>query len=157
MLKQEAEKQQTFSIESPAFNNGGLIPAVYTCDGKNINPPLTILNTPPQTKSLALIVDDPDAPVGLWIHWVAWNINPETKKIPEGIQKIGTNGKNTRGKNEYGGPCPPDKMHRYFFKIFALDTVLNISENNGNNELLEAIKDHVIARAELIGLYNRKS
>lgn len=146
----------SLKITSSAFSDNSLIPAKYTCDGENINPPLEISGVPESAKSLALIVDDPDAPVGLWIHWVAWNINPKTKSIPEGIQSVGVNGLNTRGKAGYDGPCPPDKEHRYFFKIFALDTQLDIPQKGTADDLLKAMDGHIVEKAELIGRYNRK-
>lgn len=143
-------------ISSPAFEDNALIPKKYTCDGDNINPPLNISNVPQSAKTLALIVDDPDAPAGLWIHWVAWNIDPETKNVPEGVQSIGHSGLNTRGNSFYGGPCPPDKEHRYFFKIFALDKILDIPNESTAADLLRAMDGHIIDKAELIGRYNRK-
>ena len=146
----------SLKITSSAFSDNSLIPAKYTCDGENINPPLEISGVPESAKSLALIVDDPDAPVGLWIHWVAWNINPKTKSIPEEIQSVGVNGLNTRGKAGYGGPCPPDREHRYFFKVYALDAELGLSEGATKKELEEAMAGHILAQGELMGRYEKR-
>jgi len=146
-------------LTSPAFEHNGKIPSKYTCDGKNISPPLNIENIPNRTKSLALIMEDPDVPKnirsdGMWDHWIAWNISPETKILGEG-KKVGIQGINTSKGLGYTGPCPPDREHRYFFKLFALDSDLNLKEGFTKKDLLEAMKGHVIEQAELIGRYNR--
>lgn len=156
MDKVNLDTAGSLTIASPVFKDRENIPVKYTCDGDNINPPLSISGVPKLAKSLALIVDDPDAPAGLWIHWVAWNIDPKTKLIPEGIKTIGINGLNTSGNGSYGGPCPPDKEHRYFFKIFALDVLLDVPQTSGADELIKAMAGHIIDKAELIGLYDRK-
>lgn len=148
--------QSSFKITSLAFKSGTTIPAKYTCDGDSINPPLNISGVPESAKSLALIVDDPDAPSGTWIHWVAWNIDPKISEISEGIQNVGINGLNTRGNPSYGGPCPPDKEHRYFFKLYALDVNLDIPETSGASDLIKSMEGHIIDQVELIGLYDRK-
>jgi len=140
-------------VKSPAFENNKLMPKKYTCDGEDMNPPLTIEGTPEKAKSLALIVEDPDAPAGLWIHWVVWNI-PPTNEIKENSVP-GTEGLNTNNKRSYHGPCPPSGTHRYFFKVFALDTKLNISGLAEKEVLENAMQSHVIAQGELIGLYRR--
>ncbi len=148
-------------ISSPAFKHNQSIPENYTCDGANINPPLQISEAPKQAKSLVLIMDDPDVPKfvredGLWVHWLVWNIDPKTTLIPENTPAIGVVGINTRGLNAYGGPCPPDQEHRYFFKLYALDIVLKLDSSSDKNQLEQAMLGHIIEQTELIGLYNRK-
>lgn len=148
-------------IESPAFKNNEAIPKKYTCDGENINPPLVFKDIPADVKSLALIMEDPDVPHlirpdGMFDHWVMWNIPPETKVIEEEMSPAGTFGKNTRGAENYIGPCPPDRGHRYFFKLFALDTKLALPAGSSKSELLSAMKGRIIHEAEIIGTYNRK-
>ncbi len=144
-------------IISPAFENKQMIPPKYTCDGENINPPLQISSIPANTQSLALIIDDPDAPNGDWIHWLVWNINPKTQSIAENeIPKGAAQGINDFNKQNYGGPCPPSGIHRYQFKIYALDTNLNISSDSRKKDLEKAIEDHILDKDILIGLYQRK-
>lgn len=144
-------------IKSSAFENNEKIPRKYTCQGEDINPPLEFSEIPKETKSLALIMDDPDAPLGTWDHWIIWNIPPETKEIKEGEVPVNAiQGKNSWGKNSYGGPCPPSGTHRYFFKLYALNEILNINENSKKSDLEKAMKGHIIARAELIGLYAKE-
>ncbi len=144
-------------IKSPAFKNKQSIPAKYTCDGKNISPPLEINDLPENTKSLVLISDDPDAPAGTWIHWTVWNINPRTRKIPEAnIPQGAVQGITSFGTSGYGGPCPPSGSHRYFFKVYALDTKLDLDSSAKIEDLESAIKGHVLDKAELIGTYERK-
>lgn len=138
-------------IESPAFEHGGKIPTTYTCDGNDELPELRILNIPKKTKSFALICDDPDAPGGTWVHWVAWNI-PVVEKINS---SAGVKGKNSWGRLDYGGPCPPSGTHRYYFKIYALDTELDLKKGSTKEQLLEAIKGHTIEDAALMGTYSR--
>jgi Raf kinase inhibitor-like YbhB/YbcL family protein len=141
------------TVSSPAFENNKLIPAKYTCDGDNVNPPLTIEGVPDGTKSLVLIVDDPDAPMGTWDHWIVWNI-PPTSKIEESTVP-GTEGVNDSRKHSYGGPCPPWGTHRYFFKVYALDTKLGLSPNSNKKDVEKAMQDHILAKGELVGLYRR--
>ena len=152
-------------IESPAFANGGAIPSVYTCDGEGINPPLSFRDVPKEAKSLALIVDDPDIPesakksysVEVWDHWIIWNISPETVEINQDSVPVGAViGKNTSGNNLYGPPCPPDREHRYFFKLYALDTTLELNPNTKGLELIKAMQGHILIEAELMGRYQRK-
>ena len=142
-------------ITSPQFKDNQLIPAEFTCDGEDINPVLSIENIPEETKSLALIVDDPDAPVGTFVHWVVFDIPPETSQIQQNSVpgKQGTN--STRGIY-YHGPCPPSGTHRYFFKIYALDTVLNLGEGINKQQLEKAMQGHILDKSELIGLYKRR-
>ena len=150
-------KEGRLQISSPAFEHNGYIPAQYTCDGRDINPPLLIENVPAHSKSLALIVDDPDAPMGIWVHWALWNINPETKEIKENSIPAGAKqGLNDFRKHNYGGPCPPSGTHRYFFKLYALDTTLNLSSNTTKSHLEQAMKGHIIEQTQIIGLYKRR-
>lgn len=156
--KKQIEKasQGKMRITSQAFTNNGYIPKKYTCDREDINPPLNVGEVPPNTKSLVLIVDDPDAPVGTWVHWVVFNINPKTKKIAENSLPAGaTLGKNDFGKLEYGGPCPPSGTHRYFFKIYALGTLLNLSSGANKAEVKKAMEGHILDRGGLVGLYTK--
>ena len=142
------------SVTSPAFENNKPIPVKYTCDGANINPPLTIEDVPEETKALVLIVDDPDAPMGTFDHWVVWNIPPTTRKIEENTVP-GTEGISTSRKHAYGGPCPPYGTHRYFFKVYALDTQLDLKSNSSKRDVEKAMKGHILAEGELMGLYSR--
>ncbi len=146
------------------FHNGGYIPAKFTCDGEDINPPIFIGNISERTKSLVIIVDDPDAPMGTFTHWIAWNIPPRGE-IPEAVPKVGrvekpipmVQGRNDFGKIGYGGPCPPrGKPHHYHFKVYALDTTLNLPPEATRKELEKAMEGHVIQWGELVGLYERK-
>ena len=144
-------------IESGAFKNGERIPTQYTCDGVDINPPLSISDVPTGAKSLALIMDDPDASRGgTWDHWLIWNIPPDTREIKEGITPPGAiTGSNSWPKTSYGGPCPPAE-HRYFFRLYALDTLLDLPAGSAKDSLLKAVEGHILAQAELMGKYSRK-
>ncbi len=147
-------------ISSPIFEHNQSIPTLYTCDGNNTNPPLAITEVPANAKSLVLIMDDPDVPTfvredGLWVHWLVWNIDPKTSVIKENTSDFGVVGLNTRGVNAYGGPCPPDREHRYFFKLYALDTTLDLDTATNKDQLEKAMAGHIIEQAELIGLYKR--
>lgn len=145
-----------FKLTSPAFNHGSQIPSRYTCDGENINPHLIIHGVPAGAKSLALVVEDPDAPAGLWIHWVLWNIPPETKEIREHTAPWGAEeGLNTRKKSGYDGPCPPSGTHRYFFRLFALDTKVKLPVESQKESLDAAMEQHILATTELMGTYSR--
>ena len=139
-------------IKSPAFEQDQMIPAKYTCQGEDINPQLIISNIPKEAKSLALIVDDPDAPAGTWTHWVVFDIPVENSEIKENTIP-GTQGLNNFGRNEWGGPCPPSGTHRYFFKIFALDTDLKLKEGTEREVVEKAMKEHVLDKAELMGKF----
>ena len=141
------------SVESPAFENNKFIPAKYTCDGDDVNPPLVIKGIPEEAKTLVLIVDDPDAPMGTWNHWIVWNIQPRGK-IEENTVP-GIQGVNTARKVSYGGPCPPYGTHRYFFKVYALDTKLTLNQNSKKKDAEKAMETHILAKGELIGLYHR--
>lgn len=140
-------------LKSAAFSDKGDLPPKYTCDGANVNPPLTINNIPGSAKSLALIVDDPDAPRGDWVHWVVWNI-PVTETIDEDSVP-GEQGVNDFGANIYKGPCPPSGTHRYFFKAYALDAMLNLPKSTTKAGMEKAMRGHILAKAELIGTYSR--
>ena len=142
------------SVTSPAFENNKLIPAKYTCDGDDVNPPLTIEGIPEGTKTLALIVDDPDCPTGTWDHWIVWNIPATASKIEENTIP-GTEGMNDFRRRSYGGPCPPSGTHRYFFKVYALDAKLDLSPTSRKRDVEKAMQDHVLAKGELVGLYRR--
>jgi Raf kinase inhibitor-like YbhB/YbcL family protein len=151
---QEGQTLKNLVVKSPAFENNQLIPVKYTCDGDDVNPPLTIDGVPEGTKSLLLIVDDPDAPSGIWNHWLVWNIPPETRKIEENTAP-GTEGMSTSRKHDYGGPCPPYGTHRYFFKVYALDTKLGLTANSTKKDVKNAMEGHMLAEGELMGLYRR--
>jgi Raf kinase inhibitor-like YbhB/YbcL family protein len=141
-------------VKTPAFENNKLIPAKYTCDGDNVNPPLTIEDVPAETKSIVLIIDDPDASAGTWNHWLVWNISPATRKIEENTVP-GTKGITTYRRHAYGGPCPPSGTHRYFFKVYALDMELDLNPNSRENDVEKAMEGHTLAKGELLGLYHR--
>lgn len=143
-----------FAVTSSAFAEGEVIPRRYTCDAQNVSPPLTLSGVPAEAVSLALILDDPDAPGGTWVHWVEFNIDP-LSEIPEDVGVLGTAGLNSFGITIYGGPCPPSGTHRYFFKVFALDAILDLAPGATKAQLLAAMEGHVIAQAELMGLYSR--
>jgi len=155
-LVKEGATMSELKLSSTAFQNNGSIPSRYTCDGRDINPPLAIENVPPGTKSLALIVDDPDAPMGTWVHWVSWNIAPGIKEIKENDTPGGSvSGLNDFKRQSYGGPCPPSGTHRYFFKLYALDTALDLPSGAKKADVEKAMKGHVISEAQIIGLYKR--
>jgi len=155
-MGQEISKT-AFRISSPAFENKGQIPSRYTCDGININPPLQIENIPKGIKSLALIFDDLDAPGGSYVHWILWNIYPTIKEIRENsVPESAVQGMNGFKKQNYGGPCPPRRAHRYVFKIYALDILLHLDPNSTKTDLEKKVKDHVIGQAQLLGVYQRK-
>jgi len=147
----------SISITSSSFQAGGDIPAKFTCDGTNVSPALQIGGVPNEAKSLVLIVDDPDAPRGLFTHWIIWNIDPKTTRVAENsAPAAGVQGTNDFGKRNYGGPCPPSGTHRYFFKIFALDTKLELKPNARRAELDAAMRGHILAQGELTGRYSHK-
>ncbi|MGE5759140.1 MAG: YbhB/YbcL family Raf kinase inhibitor-like protein [Gemmatimonadota bacterium] len=146
----------TLVLISSAFVAGAPIPVAYTCDGKNEPPPLTWSGAPPTTRAFALIVDDPDAPAGTWVHWVLYNLPADATGVPQN-QASGVQGKNDFGKTGYGGPCPPPgKPHRYFFKLYALDGRLSLRPGATKAEVERAMQGHVLAAAELIGTYARR-
>lgn len=157
-------------IESPAFEHNQFIPAKYTCQGEDVNPPLKISDVPQEAKSLALIIDDPDAPMGVWVHWTVWNITPRTEEIagnsvpnraPWDPNSPATplsaeQGITDFGKPGYGGPCPPSGTHRYFFKLYALNVMLDLSPTATKADLEKAMQGRILAQAELFGLYQKK-
>ncbi len=156
-LQGEDRKMSGLTISSAAFSNNGTIPSKYTCDGADVSPPLTIGGVPKEARSLVLIVDDPDAPAGTWVHWVVWNIGPGTVEIPENsVPKGAVQGTNDFRKQAYGGPCPPSGTHRYFFKLYALDAQPSLQPGAAKARLEEAMKGHIVAQAEMIGLYRRR-
>lgn len=145
-------------ITSPAFENSTFIPPRYTCDGDNISPPLRFEDIPPNTKSLVLIVDDPDAPAGDFVHWTVWNIDPTVKEVEEGtIPEKGMEGPTDFSKPGWGGPCPPSGIHHYNFKLYALDISLDLPATAKKADIDTAMSGHILAETGLIGLYQRAS
>ena len=150
------------TITSSAFKEGGMIPAKYTCDGLNVSPSLKWEQIPQGVKSFALICDDPDAPVGTWVHWVLWNIPAEANGLPDAVPASpqlpdgSKQGITDFRRPGYGGPCPPSGTHRYYFKIYALDMMLDLPESSKKQDLLEAMKGHILAEGALMGKYKRK-
>ncbi|MFH1354326.1 MAG: YbhB/YbcL family Raf kinase inhibitor-like protein [bacterium] len=147
-------------LTSTEFANNGTIPAKYTCDGEDVNPPLTIAGVPASAKSLVFIANDPDVPKsiredGTWDHWVVFNISPDTTEIAEGHEPDGVHGMGTGGNTDYHGPCPPDGEHRYFFKLYALDTMLGLDEGASKAAVEQAMAGHVLAGAVLMSRYAR--
>lgn len=144
-------------IWSPVFEHNGFIPKKYTCDGEDINPPLVIEEVPVKAKSLVLIIDDPDAPRGTFTHWLLWNIPADINEVKEGEIPAGAvQGLNDFGKLDYGGPCPPSGVHRYFFNLYALDEVLDLKEGSSRKELESTMEPLIIAQAVLMGKYTRE-
>jgi Raf kinase inhibitor-like YbhB/YbcL family protein len=151
----------TLEITSSAFSEGEMIPTGYTCDGPDISPELAWTGVPETTQSLALICDDPDAPMGTWVHWVLFNIPPGARGLPgeispdAALENGARHGTNDFGRLGYGGPCPPGGTHRYFFKLYALDTELDLASGITKAQLIEAMEGHILAEAQLMGTYNR--
>jgi Raf kinase inhibitor-like YbhB/YbcL family protein len=141
-------------IASDAFDEGGTIPSRHTCDGENVSPPLSFAGAPEGTRSLALVVDDPDAPVGTFTHWLAWGIDPSAGGLDEG-QAAPREGRNGFGTTGYAGPCPPHGRHRYFLRLHALDTELDLQSGADRDQLDRALEGHVLETAELVGGYER--
>ena len=144
---------QDIKITSSAFENNSKIPARYTCDGDDINPPIEIGEVPVGTRSLTFIVEDPDAPVGVWDHWVRFNIPPETNIIEEGKEPLGVSGKGTSGNLSYQGPCPPSGTHHYVFTVYALDIALSLPSGASKKEVELATVGHILGVGKLVGLY----
>ena len=152
----------SLQLASSAFTEGSAIPSKYTCDGQDISPPLKWSSVPPGAKSLALICDDPDAPGGMWVHWVLYNIPVTVTELPEGVPITDSVLGNARqGVTDfrrvgYGGPCPPrGNPHRYFFKLYALDVELNLKSKATKKDVVEAMRNHVLAEGQLMGTYKR--
>lgn len=149
-------------VKSTAFEDGGMIPQKYTCDGADVSPPLSWEHVPEGTGSFALICDDPDAPMGTWVHWVMFNIPPTIDSLPENVPPVKTLDNGTRqGVNDfrrigYGGPCPPAGTHRYYFKIYALDAMLDLQAGATKQQLLDSMEGHILGKGELMGRYKRK-
>lgn len=156
-LFREELKGGNMKIASAAFEHNQAIPAKYTCDGENINPPLRISGIPAGTKSLVLISNDPDAPMGTWVHWTVWNILPETKEIGEDSMPAGgVEGITSFGNKGYGGPCPPSGTHRYFFKLYAVDKMLDLPLSTKASDIEKAMAGHILDKSEIIGLYKKR-
>jgi Raf kinase inhibitor-like YbhB/YbcL family protein len=161
--KGEAIKMADLTVKSDDFEQGKAIPKKYTCDGDDISPQLSWSKPPEGTKELVLIVDDPDAPMGAWVHWVVWGIPPDSTNLPEAVPNTDSiavglkQGKNGFGKIGYGGPCPPHGSdHRYFFKLYAVDAGLDLKAKATKWDVLNAIEGHVIAKGELMGKYGQR-
>ena len=158
----KGDEKMEIKITSSAFENNGLIPAKYTCDGSDISPPLKWDAVPEGTKSIALICDDPDAPMGAFVHWVLFNLPAKTAELAENVphDKVlpsgAKQGMTDFGRVGYGGPCPPSGTHRYFFKLYALDTELKLEPGANKGQLLKAMENHILAQGQLIGKYKRK-
>ena len=146
-------------LKSPAFAHNTSIPKEYTCNGADLSPQLVWDDVPEHTKSFVLIMDDPDAPMGLWVHWVLFNIPSYCHELQKasGTPLQAISAKNSWGRTGYGGPCPPSGTHRYFFKLYALDILLNLDKNATKTEVEHAMRDHILAQAELIGTYGQSS
>jgi Raf kinase inhibitor-like YbhB/YbcL family protein len=151
----------SFTLTSPAFTAGQMIPRQHTCDDKDVSPGLSWSGAPRGTRSFALICDDPDAPVGTWVHWVLFNIPPETVELPAAIppqavlESGARHGMNDFRRLGYGGPCPPGGTHRYFFKLYALDATLSLESASTKAEVVAAMKGHILEEAQLMGKYKR--
>ncbi|HJS20997.1 MAG TPA: YbhB/YbcL family Raf kinase inhibitor-like protein [Anaerolineales bacterium] len=158
-----AEADMTLQIKSDAFVSGQSIPAKYACTGRNISPPLTWNDPPAGTQSFALVMDDPDAPIGTWVHWVLYNISAEARSLQEDLPITGKNidpnaiyvGKNSSGNIGYDGPCPPSGTHRYFFKLYALDTLISLLPGATKDQVLKEMEGHILAQAELMGTFSK--
>jgi Raf kinase inhibitor-like YbhB/YbcL family protein len=162
IFAQEKGGAMSLQISSAAFSPGGTVPRKFTCDGRDVSPQLKWNDPPANTQSVALIMDDPDAPAGTWAHWVIYDLPANTRELPEGVAKQeqlpsgARQGRNDFGKIGYGGPCPPPgKQHRYFFKIYALDVKLDLKAGATKADVERAMKGHILAQAELIGKYGR--
>lgn len=146
----------SLELTSTAFSQGASIPSEYTCDGADVSPPLAWSGAPEAVGSFALIMDDPDAPAGTWVHWVLYNLPAETNELPQGAPAdAGLQGQNSWSRTGYGGPCPPSGEHRYFFKLYALDAPLELADGATKDELLQAMDGHILAQGQLMGTYSR--
>lgn len=159
----ETEATMSLEITSDVFVNGQAIPAKYACTGRNISPPLAWNDPPPGTQSFALIMDDPDAPMGTWVHWVLYNISADARGLPEDLPVTGKNidpeaifvGKNSSGKIGYDGPCPPSGMHRYYFRLYALDSLISLLPGATKEQVLKEMDGHILAQGELMGTFSK--
>lgn len=158
----QGDKTMAIKVTSSAFSNEGMIPPKYTCDGEDISPPLAWDDIPAGTKSISLISDDPDAPVGTWVHWVMWNIPADKKGLAENVSPDESladgsmQGITDFKRPGYGGPCPPSGTHRYYFKVYALDTNLELGKTTTKKDLLKAMEGHILAQGQLMGKYKRR-
>ncbi len=148
----------SLKLTSPVFDHEAAIPVKYTCDGQDVSPPLVWAEPPAETQSFTLIMDDPDAPVGTWDHWILFNLPPDTRQLPEAAAPPpnSTGGNNSWQRAGYGGPCPPGGTHRYFFKLYALDTRLELAEGATKDAVLKAMDGHILGQSELMGTYTRQ-
>ena len=159
---EERSRDMTISVSSSAFQEGGMIPPKYTCDGNDLSVPLKWTAVPEGTKSIAVISDDPDAPVGTWVHWVMWNIPPAVRELAEGMPTKpqlpdgSRQGISDFGRPGYGGPCPPSGTHRYYFKVYALDVTLDLPGTARKADMVKAMKGHILAEGQLMGKYSRR-
>jgi Raf kinase inhibitor-like YbhB/YbcL family protein len=159
--KERGGNEMEIKITSTAFDEGSMIPRSYTCDGEDVSPPLAWTGVPEGTKSLALICDDPDAPVGTWVHWVLFNLPADINGLPANvppdkvIENGGRHGMNDFRKFGYGGPCPPGGTHRYYFKLYALDAEINLDAGINKAQLVKAMEGHILAQGQLMGRYKR--
>jgi len=152
----EGGTDMTIQITSTAFTEGGKIPRIYTCDDQNVSPPLSWTGVPTTTVSLALIMDDPDAPSGTWVHWVLYNLAPDITNLDQGKTGLGTDGKNDFNRLGYGGPCPPrGSTHRYYIKLYALDRNLDLKSGATKSQVENAMRGHILAQGQLMGRYGR--
>ncbi len=155
------EVRMGLSVSSPAFMAGQPIPSRYSCKGEDVSPPLTWSGAPPQTRAFALIMDDPDAPMGTWVHWVIFNIPAGASGLAEALPREGRlsdgslQGRNSWGRIGYNGPCPPSGTHRYFFKLYALDTALTLPAGADKGQLLSAMQGHILAQGEWMGTFSK--
>lgn len=153
-LTSPTDRETTMQLTSTAFSDASPIPARYTCDGDDVSPPLLVDDVPEGTQTLALVMDDPDAPRGVWDHWVAFDIAPRAE-IPENVGPLGVGGANSWGRTGYGGPCPPSGTHRYFFTVYAVDTQLALGPGASKADLLDALEGRILDQATLMGTYAR--
>jgi Raf kinase inhibitor-like YbhB/YbcL family protein len=155
-VAEEGEAVMALQVSSPVFKEGGMIARKYTCDAENVSPPLAWSGVPPGTQSLALIADDPDAPAGTWVHWVLYDIPADTTSLAEGTKGTGVEGVNDFRKTGYGGPCPPrGSTHRYYFKVYALDTQLGLKPGASKRDVERLMQGHVLGQGVLMGKYGR--
>ena len=158
---EEVVEEVAFELTSPHFTEGEAVPSAFSCDGQDVSPELNWVGAPPETVSFALIMDDPDAPVGTWDHWVLFNIPANRNQLSDGIEPSeqledgSVHGSNSWGQLGYGGPCPPDGTHRYFFQLYALDTMLDLPVGTSKEGLLQAVDGQVLGEAVLMGTYTR--